>query len=485
MSKLNRRTFLKTSALTIAGASVFAISGTSASGRILGANDRVRIALAGAGSRGGEHIGFYGDLPNVEIAYVVDADANKVNQRILEIEKKTGKAPQGTQDYRRMLEKDVDCVSVCSTNHWHSLMTIWGCQAGKDVYVEKPCSQNLFEGRKCAEAAEKYKRLVQHGTQRRSDDVWAKVAAAVRSEKYGKLVAAKVYANRPRGPLGFKPIQAPPDNLDWDLWIGPAPLMGYHENLVPYNWHWFWDTGNGEIGNNGVHFFDLCLWAMDKKHPNEVISFGSRFVKDRPNEYKDQAQTPTIQFVLYDFDGVPLIYESCNIAGPKDKWNPREEAEFYTEEGVIRGDTFIAKNGDREKIDVEYEKPAPGGPFGNFIDAVRNRDSVSLNAPISKGHYSAAVCHWGNAAYRTGKPDLLASIREKMGNNTILQESIDKVVANFKNVFQDEVKIEDVPFQVSEKLAIDTAKEKFRDAPQADAFLTRQPREPFNVPEQV
>jgi len=486
MSKLNRRSFLKSSALTVGAASVFAISGTSASGQILGANDRVRIAIAGAGSRGGDHLSEFGKIPNVEIAYIVDADRKRVEQRVKEVEQKTEKAPKGTQDFRVMLEdKDVDCVTVASTNVWHSLMTIWACQAGKDVYVEKPCCQNLFEGRKCVEAAEKYNRLVQHGTQRRSEDNWAMVAAAVQSGKYGKLVAAKAYANRPRGPLGFKPVKAVPENIDWDLWCGPAPKQEYHENLVPYNWHWFWDTGNGEIGNNGPHYFDLCLWAMGAVHPDSVISFGSRFVNDSGNNYKDQAQTPTIQFVLYDFNGIPLIYESCNIAGPKDKWDPREEAEFYTEKGIIRGNTFIPKGGEPERLNVEFEKPAPGGPFGNFINAVRNRNSVPLNAPISKGYYSAGVCHWGNAAYQTGKPESLKAIREKMGNNAILQESIDKVVENFKEVFKDNVKIEDVPFQVSEKLTVDTKAEKFVNNPQADAFLTRPPREPFVVPEQV
>ncbi|MCL2304152.1 MAG: Gfo/Idh/MocA family oxidoreductase [Planctomycetaceae bacterium] len=483
---MNRRSFLKRSALTAGAVSVFAISGGRASGQILGANDRVRIALAGAGGRGGELLNAFEKIENVEIAYIVDADRNRVEGRIKEIEQKTGKAPQGTQDFRVMLEdKNVDCVAVASTNVWHSLMAIWACQAGKDVYVEKPCCQNLFEGRKCVEAAAKYNRLVQHGTQRRSSDDWAKVAAAVQSGKYGKLVAAKAYAHRPRGPLGFKPVQTPPENLDWNLWCGPGPMQEYHENLVPYNWHWFWGTGNGEIGNNGVHYFDLCVWAMGEKHPNSVIAFGSRFVNDPENQYKDQAQTPTIQFVLYDFGGIPLIYESCNIAGPKDKWNPREEAEFFTENGIIRGATFIPHSGQPEKIEMEYEKPEPGGPFGNFVNAVRDRNSVKLNAPITKGYYAAGVCHWGNAAYRTGKPEGFKAIREKMGDNAILQESIERVAENFKEVFQDSVKIEDVPFQVSEKLTIDAQAEKFVNCPQADAFLKRAPRPPFVVPEEV
>jgi predicted dehydrogenase len=495
---MNRRSFLKKSALTLGGASVFAhpiISGTSASGQVLGANDRVRIAIAGAKSRGGEHIGFYGALENVEIAYIVDADNKYVDERVTQIATKTGKAPKGTQEYRVMLEdKDIDCVSIASPNHWHALQAIWACQAGKDVYLEKPCCQNLFEGRKLVEAAAKYKRLVQHGTQRRSEDTWARATAAVKSGKYGKLIAAKAYANRPRDPLGFKPITNPPGTIDWNQWLGPAPMQPFHENLAPYNWHWFWDTGNGEIGNNGPHYFDLCLWAMGETHPNSVISFGSRFVKDPKNHYRDQAETPTLHFALYDFNGIPVIYESCNIAGVRERWNPREEAEFYTENGIIQGNNFIPNGGGaRQRIDVEFTRPHKAGfsdnssitNCANFIDAVRNRNTVPLNAPIEKGLYAAALCHWGNAAYRTGHRETLTAIREKMGDNPILQASIEKVIVNLKDVFGDTVKIEDIPFKVSEKMAIDIEKEKFVNSPLGNSFLTRAPREPFAVPEQV
>ena len=486
MSNVNRRSFLKKSALAVGGASVFAISGTSASGQILGANDRVRAAISGVGSRGGDHINMFRDLPNVEIAYVVDPDKNRVDSRISQVADATGKAPKGTQEVRVMLEdKDVDCVVIASTNHWHALQTIWACQAGKDVLVEKPGSQNLFEGRKAVEAAEKYNRLVQLGTQRRGEEAWARVAAAVQSGKYGKLIAAKAYANRPRNSLRFRPIETPPATLDWNQWLGPVPMQPYHGNLVPYNWHWFWDTGGGEIGNNGPHFFDLCLWAMGEKHPNSVIASGCRFVREPRDFYRDQAETPTIQFALYDFDGIPLIFESCNIAGPSESWTPHERADFYTEDGIIRGNSFIPNGGGAEqRLDVEFTRP-PSNIYANFINAIRNRNSVPLLAPIAKGFYSAALCHWGNAAYRTGYRENIATIREVMGDNPILRASIDKVVANLKVVFGDAVSIDNIPFQVSEKLTIDTAKEQFVGSPLGNSFLTRAPREPFAVPEQV
>ncbi len=486
MKKLTRRSFLGTTAAVAGGVSLFSLTGPSVSGNVLGANDRVRMAVAGVGSRGTDHINEFGKRENVEIVCVVDPDQTRLDRAAKTIYQKYGNKPTVWADYRKMLEdKSIDAVAVASTNLWHSLMTVWACQAGKDVYVEKPCSQNLFDGRQCAEAAKKYNRLVQHGTQRRSESTWARAAAAVRSGKYGKLIAARAFAHRPRNPLGFKPVTEPPETLDWDLWLGPAPKLDYHGNLVPYNWHWFWDTGNGEIGNNGVHYFDLCLWAMGEKHPSSVVCCGTRFVKDPKNDYKDQGQTPTIQFAYYDFNGTPLVFESCNLAGPKEKWRPREEAEFIMEEGIIRGGNIVRKDGKQEKIEVEFTEPAPGGNFGNFINALRNRESVPLNAPISKGHYSASVCHWANAAYRVAQPGTIAQAQEALGEHPVMRESFENVLTNLRNVFENGVKVEDIPFNVGTTLAIDGEKEKFVDCPEADLFLTRKPREPFVVPKEV
>jgi len=488
MSNMNRRSFLKNSALTVGGASVFAhpfiSGGTSASGQVVGANDRVRIAVAGAGDRGGWLINTFRALANVEVVYIVDADQRRLEPRVRAVAEATGTAPKGVQEYRAMLDdKDVDCVIIASPNHWHALQTIWACQAGKDVFVEKPGSQNLFEGRKTIEAAAKYNRLVQLGTQRRGENTWARCVAAAKSGKYGKFIAAKAYANRPRGSFGFKPIEAPPTHVNWNQWLGPAPMQPYHGNFIPHMWHWHWDTGNGEIGNNGPHYFDLCLWAMGEKHPNSVISFGCRFVNDPANYYRDQMETPTIQFALYDFGGFPLIFESCNIDGPREKWTPHERADLYTEDGVIRGEWFHPNGGgERVRIDVEFERPA-GNIWENFINAIRNRNSVPLHAPITKGFYCAALCHWANAAYRTGYRETLTAIREKMGNNPILHESIEKVVAHLKDVFGDTVSVNDMPFRVSEKLAIEN--EQFVNSRLGNSFLTRAPREPFAVPEQV
>ena len=466
---------------------LFNLTGPTVQGQVAGANNRVRLALAGSGDRGNAIVNnHFGKIEGVQIVATVDADNNRAQAAAARITENFGNTPVSYQDYRLMLEdKDIDAVFIASSNYWHALMTVWGCQADKHIYVEKPGSYNIFEARQTVRATEKYKKVVQFGVQRRSQNTWARAAAAVNSGKYGKLVTAKVYANRPRAPLPVKPVGEPPAHINWDLWLGPATKLEYHENLVPYNWHWFWETGNGEIGNNGVHYFDLCLWAIGERHPDSVVSFGARFVNDPANGYKDQAETPTIHFAFYDIGGVPLVFESCNLAGPRERWARREEAEFIMEDGFIRGDNYVSKSGESQRIDVEFTPPQPGGEFRNFIDAVRD-PNVPLNAPIAKGIYAAGLCHWGNMAYRSGKPTALNTCRERIGNNPVMQESIDGVLANLKDVFGDRVNLEtDIPWQCSEQLAIDTANERFVDSAEANQFLKRVPREPFVVPDVV
>ena len=230
----------------------------------MGANDRIRVAVVGINGRGQAHMAAYCDMKDgVEIAYLVDTDSRLFGPRGKLVQDRTGRLPKCVQDLRKALDdKDLDAISIATPNHWHSLQAIWAVQAGKDVYVEKPCSHNVFEGRKLVEAARKYNRIVQMGSQSRSDPYWINQVAAVRSGKYGKLLISYGYASKPRPSIGFKEPKEPPKELDFDLWLGPARQQPYHENIVHYNWHWFWDFGNGEIGNQGVHQMDIARWAM-------------------------------------------------------------------------------------------------------------------------------------------------------------------------------------------------------------------------------
>ncbi len=315
-SHLSRRQFMNRSLAAAGVGAGFAISGTKSSGRIIGANDTVRVAVAGLNGRGGEHVGQFVKMPGVAITYLVDPDTRTYKKRLDQIAKakKEGHAPATVQDIRRALDdKTVDAVSVATPNHWHALITIWACQAGKDVYVEKPCSHNVHEGRIAVEAARHYKRIVQHGTQSRSSHDWALAAAAIQSGKLGKLNVSRALCYKPRGSIGMKPNTDPPEQVDFDIWLGPAPKQPYHANLVHYNWHWFWDFGNGDIGNQGVHQMDIARWlipaASSNGHsasatfPKTVLSLGGRF------GYRDQGETANTQISVMDYGDTQLIFE--------------------------------------------------------------------------------------------------------------------------------------------------------------------------------
>src|SRR6478609_4002736 len=300
MSSLSRRKFLQGAAAASAVFPLFTVAGTKASGKVIGANDTVRIGVAGCGGRGSSHVEAWTSAEKVQVTYLIDPDPKQSAAKARYVEGRQQSKTKSVQDIRQALdEKELDAISVATCNHWHSLITIWACQAGKDVYVEKPISHNVFEGRKCVEAAKKYNRVVQHGTQSRSSLNFARAIAAVQSGKYGKLLVSRGSASKPgkgRTSIGFQPITTPPSDFDFNLWLGPAPLQPYHKNLHPYNWHWFWDTGNGEIGNQGVHQMDIARWAIkDSTLPTKVWTVGGRFLPDLPDQGPtDQGQTPNM-----------------------------------------------------------------------------------------------------------------------------------------------------------------------------------------------
>lgn len=268
-------------------------------------------------------------MKDVEIAYLVDPDSRLFASRSAAVAKLAGNTPRCVQDVRRALDdKSLDALSIAAPNHWHALMAIWACQAGKDVHVEKPCSHNVVEGRRIVEAARKYHRLVQHGTQRRSDPKWTILATDVRRGKYGRLRAAWAYTYRPRLSIGVKSGEAPPPEFDYNLWVGPAPMQPYRTNLVPYEWHWIWDFGNGEIGNLGAHQLDVTRWAMPADAaPRNVVSLGGRF------GCQDQGQTPNTQLTVYDCGDVKLV---CQQRGLVNRKAVKVTVEFHTDDGVVR-----------------------------------------------------------------------------------------------------------------------------------------------------
>jgi len=462
--------------------------------RARGANDAVRAAVVGIRGRGGSHIQAYDDMAGVRMAALCDVDSQVLERRAKPF-KDANKPVDTYVDVRKMLEdKSIDTVSIATTNHTHSLLTIWACQAGKDVYVEKPCSHNIFEGRKCVEAAKKYRRIVQHGTQSRSSSGWAKQVAAIASGKYGKLLVSKAWASkngRGRWSIGFKPVKAPPANLDFDLWLGPALEQPYHENIVHYNWHWFWDFGCGEIGNQGVHQMDIARWAIPGGElPNSVISMGGRWVNSTEGyaPYTDQAQTPNCQLTIMDFGGPLLVFEVIGLvdrAGVDGKKYPKKVTnEFYLEEGVIKGGKFYPKGSNTAEplADVNV-KMGPGDIFENFIHCVRSRKESDLHASITEAHPSSACCHLGNVSYQLGRqvsgrtrPDVLDRHEQVAKSWETIQQTVRGTLGL------------DIPrstYQLGPMLKFDPKTETFTNNEQANRLLARPYRGPYVVPEQV
>jgi predicted dehydrogenase len=476
MTRQNRREFLKRTALAGLAVSAFSISGTKSSGKILGANDTIRIALAGIKGRGMAHLGAYTGMKNVEIAYLVDPDSRLFAARAEEVKKRAGNATICVQDLRKALEdKNLDAVSIATPNHSHSLLAIWACQAGKDVYVEKPCSHNVFEGRKLVEIARKFDRIVQHGTQSRSNEQYAKETAAARSGKYGKLLIAYGCASKPRLSIGIKEPKEPPKDMDFNLWLGPAAETPYHENLVHYNWHWFWEFGNGEIGNQGVHQMDVARWALPEGSlPKSVVSVGGRF------GYKDQGQTPNTQLTIIDFGGPKILFEVRGLVKKDHSYN-----QFFTDQGAIKGGKFFPKGKDEgEPIEgVEFHVNNPGKPFDNFIDCVRTRKRENLNAEILEGHLSSLLCHLGNISYRLGKETPFDQESKAFGDDKTAYEYFESMKDHLGNA--NKLNLNDLQCHLGRTLAFDAKAEKFIGDEEADQFLTREYRSGFSVPTEV
>lgn len=481
---LNRREFVKQSAL-IAG-STFAIGGTKSSGKILGANDVIRVAVAGLNGRGASHVAAYTDpkLNGVQITYLVDPDKRTFANRAKTVKERHNVAPTEVADIRKALDdKNVDAVSIATPNHWHAVMTIWACQAGKDVYVEKPASHNIHEGRVAVEAARKFNRIVQHGTQSRSNAAKSNVMAVIKSGQLGKLLVSRGLCYKVRNSIGVKPSKPAPEFLDFNLWTGPAPEQPFNENLVHYNWHWFWDFGNGDIGNQGVHEMDLARWAIPGATlPKSVISVGGRY------GYEDQGQTPNTQVAVFDYGETQLVFEVRGrpCAGYKGQGVGNV---YHLEAGIIAGTTFFPKGSDKEAPLPKLESTrGPAEPchepnFGNFVAAVRSRKQSDLNADILEGHYSSALCHLANISYRLGQSTPFTTKPDGLADNAVATETLERVATHLK----EDVKLDlaTTTLQVGRKLQIDAANETFMSDKDAQKMLTRQYRSPFNIPEKI
>jgi predicted dehydrogenase len=400
-TRTNRRRFLHGSAAT--GGLV--IMGTRASGAVNGANDRVRIAVIGCNGRGQVHLDGFMGQKNVEVAYVVDPDQTVLARTLAALEKKiAGRyAVEGVADFRRVLDdKNVDAITVATPNHWHSLMTILAARAGKHVYVEKPLSHDVTEGRVAVEAQKKYGVVVQHGTQRRSEAGIAGLHKALKNGTLPRLKIAYGYCCKPRNGIGVKPPCDPPATLDWPLWKGPAIIEQYSPNYVHYNWHWFWKTGNGDLNNQGTHQLDVARWAIDddQTHPVRAMAIGGRFV------WNDQGETPNTMFAMAEYPNGQIVLFNVRNVNYKG-YETQVCNEYYLEDGsVITGENTyrIKRPGSDtfEPLELEPGAVTPGGPWGSFIAAVRAGDPRLANGNVLDAHYGCVLGHLMNNSYRLG-----------------------------------------------------------------------------------
>jgi predicted dehydrogenase len=424
-----------------------------AMGKTLGANDRINVALVGINGRGGGLLNSFADIKGVHIKTLCDIDERVLGKRAKSFQEKHGYAPATEWDMRKVFEdKNIDAVVFATPNHWHALGAIWACQAGKHVYVEKPCSHNVFEGRKMVEAARKYKCLVQVGFQNRSIVNVRNAMKFLADGGIGDVYMAKGSCYKPRDAFPVKPDSEPPKEVHYDMWLGPAPMQPYNEGKFHYQWHWHWDTGCGDIGNQGPHQFDVARWGLGQDvHPCKIRSFGG-YYKYTPEQCTQE--TANTQIAIYEYpDGKILQFEVRGLyTGGEADQNVKIGNIFFGTEGwmSVNGSNWKTYMGRKntpgpssESKDVEADPmnltgAGGGGHFNNFIAALRSGNRSDQTCDIEVGHMSSALPHLGNISYRLGRD-----------------------------------------------LTFDGAKEKFKGDSEANKMLTRKYRKPYVVPKNV
>ncbi len=454
--KISRRQFLarttKTTLGIAAAGSLVSCTNTTAAHvakrRVIGANDTVKIAVIGIHGMGKYHISEFSKLKNVEVAALCDVDENLFDKTVKKyFTDKAKPKPKIYTDIRKLLEdKDIDAISIVTPNHWHSLMAIWACQAGKHVTVEKPCCHNVFEGQKLIEAAKKYNVIVQDGAEQRSNPCAQSAAEFLNSGQLGEVYMAKGLCYKWRKPIGKYPDSPVPAGVHYDLWIGPATKRPFNKNRFHYNWHWNWDYGNGDMGNQGVHEMDIARWGLGVKLPTKVCAMGGHFMFD------DAQNTPNSLMAVFEFPNEKgggdkkkiLQFEvrpwctnraaSLWLGKRGDKENGYKSSSANTIGNIFYGSKgYMVKN--VKKWETYMGKNCQPGPTGsgmgnhynNFIDAIRADDPGILTSPIQEGFYTCALIHLANISYRLGRsldfdPEKMRFVNDKKANSMLTRK---------------------------------------------------------------
>lgn len=504
--RIDRRKFVSESAFLAACAALAPAASSRLSAdeapakRAGGANDKLRVAVIGVRGQGGGHVSAYAggaEKYNCELAVICDVDEAVVGNRLKNAEKLQGKAPKYVKDLRKVIEdKSIDVVSIATPNHWHALAAIWAMQNGKHVYVEKPVSHNVLEGRRIVEASEKYNKICQTGTQNRSHKGIIDSVAFIHDGKIGKVTKAKGLCYKLRNSIGkVDGPQEPPRTMDYDLWCGPASNAKPRRNSkaygpVHYDWHWVWEYGNGDLGNQGIHEMDKARWGLKKNTlPTRVISVGGRF------GYVDDGETANTQIIAFDYGDCELVFEvrglrskspypgkrSPKTVGANERYPGFVGNVWYGTEGFVVCPNYnsgIAYNNDGEVI---KEFKGGGDHFGNFLKAVRSGKRSDLTADILEGHLSSALCHLGNISYRLGSQEPFSK-QPELGSK-LADDAMADMIAHLK---EHKVNTDEVKYSLGRKLTFNPKTETFGADKEANAQLTRREyRKGFVVPDKV
>jgi predicted dehydrogenase len=470
----NRRTFLQTSAVATAAMSL-RVAGTSATDSD---SDDVRVAVIGVKGRGGNHIG--GMKKNV--VALCDVDAQHLEKRADGL-REGGRTIDTYTDFRKLLERDdINAVSIATPNHLHSLIGILAAQAGKDVYVEKPVSHNVWEGRQLAQAARRYNRIIQCGTQSRSSPSLHEAVEFVRGGNLGEIQYAIGTCYKRRASIGKldKPLEIP-KHVDYDLWCGPAAKVDLYRPRLHYDWHWDFNTGNGDMGNQGIHQMDIARWFLgEDKVSKRVLSVGGRV------GYEDAGNTPNTQIVLHMYDKAPLIFETRGL--PTKSGSDRMDRYRGSGIGVIvqceKGHILIPSYTSAIAYDSDgnaiQEWKGGGDHYANFLKAVASRNPDDLNAEVLEGHLSSALCHTGGVSHQLGKKATAGEIRDAIKSDSLFTDSFERMVGHLS---ANGIDVDEPVLTLGSSLEMDQTTESFTNMDEANALVRREDRAPFTVPE--
>ncbi len=526
---MNRREFLKRSATLTAG--VVAASGCTtsdtkwrpprgaqvqlATSRPVGANGDVRVAVVGLNGQGKQHVKAFRAMSGVRLVALCDCDEEVLNKNADTLAKDDVSVTRYT-DLRKLLDDPrVDAVAFAMPIRWHALAGIWACQAGKDAYVEKPVAHCIWEGRKLVEAARRYQRVVQAGLNNRTRPELEETFSFMRSGQLGRIVHVRAWDFKRRQSIGkvISP-QRIPANVDYDLWTGPAPMLPLMRTRLHYDWHWTWTSGSGEIGNNGVHHLDQVRWALakDASLPRTVLSFGGRY------GYVDDGQTPNTQVAVYDYDGIPVVYEARGLPAASSGPTATTTSPSHTMDdfvgitatgtpiraqgrpGAFGGVAVVCEGGycigtivydNAGRVIKDLPRPRARGrdrarPQTAFINAIRSRNIADLRPDILQGHLSTAVCHMGNISLYCGESMSLAKaaaapdVRQNPHAAAAMDRMMNHLAANG-------IDPKASPVTLGAKLTMDSATERFSGdgSNRANWFLKNSYRAPFIVPDRV